>query len=107
MSRIKSPQEKKQTSLKRDRRNTYGENSKSSRKNIPRSKQMSHMKERRVAADILNNLRGAIDESDADVAEAAARIRLKQNRRDSFQKQPDTPLGVVLERKRNKKKRKR
>ena len=33
----KSPQEKKALSYAKDRRNTYGENDKSSRKNIPRN----------------------------------------------------------------------
>jgi hypothetical protein len=38
VARKKSPQQKKAESLKKDRRNAYGENSKSSRKNIPRAK---------------------------------------------------------------------
>jgi hypothetical protein len=49
MSTIKLPQEKKAASLKRDCRNAYGENDKSSRKNIPRSKQRSHQAERLAA----------------------------------------------------------
>jgi len=39
MGRRKTPQEKKQLSYDRDRRSIYGENDKSSRKNIPLSKQ--------------------------------------------------------------------
>jgi hypothetical protein len=105
MSAIKSPQEKKKLSLERDRRNTYGENSKSSRKSIRRGKQLSHMKERRIANEVLGELKGAVEENAADVAEIAARAKLKMNRRKSFRKIPDTPLGVVLERKRKKKSR--
>ena len=55
MSRIKSPQDKKNASLERDRRNTYGENAKSSRKNIPQSKQLSHQAERRATKALWSN----------------------------------------------------
>lgn len=54
MSKIKNPGEKKRLSFKRDRRNTFGENSKSSRKNIAKGKQRRHMDERRGVAQILN-----------------------------------------------------
>ena len=40
MNTVKNPEEKKRLSLARDRRNRYGENSKSSRKNIQRRKQL-------------------------------------------------------------------
>ena len=43
----KSPQDKKRLSLTKDRRNSYGENAKASRKNIPKSKALSHRKVRR------------------------------------------------------------
>jgi hypothetical protein len=43
MSTVKHPKEKKELSLERDRRNTYGENSKSSRKGIRRGKQRRHI----------------------------------------------------------------
>lgn len=48
MRRAKTPQEKKQLSLDRDRRNTYGENSKASRKLVPLKKAKSHRAERRL-----------------------------------------------------------
>lgn len=44
----RSPQEKKKLSLQKDRRNDYGENDKSSRKNIPRSKALDKRRLRRV-----------------------------------------------------------
>ncbi|MET3912937.1 hypothetical protein ABID59_007311 [Bradyrhizobium sp. S3.3.6] len=53
MSKVKTPREKKQLSYANDRRNTYGENQKSSRKNIPRSKQLSHQDERRAVRQAL------------------------------------------------------
>jgi hypothetical protein len=58
MSTIKNPEEKKRLSLARDRRNRFGENSKSSRKNIPRGKQRRHMDERRTVAEVLGHLKG-------------------------------------------------
>lgn len=62
----KSPQEKKRLSLKKDRRNTYGENDKASRKNIPRSKAKSHRAVRHTAKDDLHKLIAAGEEA-ADV----------------------------------------
>jgi hypothetical protein len=62
MSKIKNPTEKKQLGLKRDRRDTYGENSKSSRKSIASGKQRRHMDERRGAAELLHGLHGVVDE---------------------------------------------
>lgn len=51
MSKEKSPQVKNEQSLKRDRRNTYGENSKSSRKNVARGKQTSEQRERNAVTE--------------------------------------------------------
>ena len=42
INRPKSSRDKKELSLQRDRRNTYGENAKASRKSIPKAKQRSH-----------------------------------------------------------------
>jgi len=44
VSKVKSATEKKALSLKRDRRNTYGENPQASRKGIRRGKQRSTWK---------------------------------------------------------------
>jgi hypothetical protein len=70
MSSAKSPQVKKKLSLERDRRNTYGENAKSSRRNIPKSKQVSHQAERRVANAPLRNVQGTVPDVvvDAEIA---------------------------------------
>jgi len=103
VSAIKSPKEKKRLSLARDRRNTYGENSKSSRTSIRRGKQRRHMDERRTAGEALSHLKGHVPEDDATEAELRARTRMTDSQRRGFRKKPDTPLGIVLAAKRAKK----
>jgi hypothetical protein len=99
VSKIKSAREKKALSLKRDRRNTYHENSKATRKAIPRRKQLSHMGERRAIAQILNHLRESAAEGDAIEADALAKTTIVEKKRKAFKKDHDTALGVVVERK--------
>jgi hypothetical protein len=96
MSTIKTPEEKKQLSLVRDRRNRYGENSKSSRKNIQRGKQRQHMDERRTVHEALGRLKGTLLEDEAIEAELLAKTRITDSQRRGFKKRPDTPLGLVL-----------
>jgi ATP phosphoribosyltransferase regulatory subunit HisZ len=96
MSTIKDPERKKRLSLARDRRNRYGENSKSSRKNIQRGKQRRHMDERRSVAEVLGRLRGHIQEDEATEAELSAKSRITDSKQRGFKKKPDTPLGEVL-----------
>jgi hypothetical protein len=96
MSTIKSPSEKKLLSLKLDRRNTYGENAKASRKLIQSGKQRQHMNERRSAAEVLRGLKGSVAEDEASNAELLVKTRVLGSRRGGFKKQPDTPLGVIL-----------
>jgi hypothetical protein len=104
VSKIKTPKQKKQLSLERDRRNTYGENSKSSRKNIANGKQRQHMDERRSAAQVLDRLNGQVDDDTASLAELEVKLRIADSRNRGFKKRPDTPLGIVLERRKLKKK---
>jgi len=96
VSTVKSPEEKKQLSLERDRRNRYGENSKSSRKSIQRGKQRQHMDERRAVGEVLGRLKGNIREDEATAAELLVKIKIADSRGRGFKKRPDTPLGVVL-----------
>jgi hypothetical protein len=96
MSTVKNPDDKKRMSLARDRRNRYGENSKSSRKNIQRGKQRRHMDERRTAGEVLGQLKGFVQEDDATEAELRAKTRIIDSQRRGFRKRPDTPLGIVL-----------
>jgi hypothetical protein len=99
MSVIKSPQDKKRVSLELDRRNVYGENAKSSRKNIPRSKQASHQAERQAANRPLRGIKTATQDDDVIAAEVRVREELIKKRRTAFKKSPDAPLGKVLKRK--------
>jgi hypothetical protein len=95
-SRRKTPQQKKAESLKKDRRNTYGENAKSSRKNIPRRRAEGNQAVRRHARQALV---AAAERADSEIVEAAEpQLRLKRLK--GWKKLPDTPLGEVLERKR-------
>jgi hypothetical protein len=99
VSKIKSAREKKALSLKRDRRNTFRENSKASRKAIPRRKQLSHMGERRAVAQILSHLREGAAEGDAAEADVLVKTTLVERKRKAFKKDRDTALGVVVMRK--------
>jgi hypothetical protein len=98
VSKVKSPGEKKRLSYERDRRNTYGENQKSSRKNIPRGKQRGHRDERRAARQSLSSARGAPDDIAADAAQSVTIERSRAKRLKSFRKSPDTPLRDAIQR---------
>ena len=100
MSKLKSPQDKKRLSLNRDGRNAYGENAKSSRKNIPLSKQLSHQATRKaVNQATLEVMKLSSEEQTAD-AEADLRAIALEMERKAFQKWPDASLGAKLIRKR-------
>jgi hypothetical protein len=103
MSTVKNPRDKKQLSLERDRRNRYGENSKSSRKSIQRGKQRRHMDERRTVGEVLGQLKGKIEEDVATEAELIAKTRIVDSRRRGFKKRPDTPSGSFWRRRRREK----
>lgn len=90
-----TPQEKKRLSYLKDRRNMYGENSKSSRRNIARQKRLRSREERRVGKQGLRVDAGEIDPEWIDTVES----RVVKKRRAAWIKSPDEPLVVVLERK--------
>jgi len=96
VSKVKTPQDKKRQSYKNDRRNTYGENQKSSRKNIPRSKQLSHQDERRSVRQVLIAAQGSIEEEVADNAQSQALGKGRMKKLKAFRKSPDQPLGEVI-----------
>ena len=104
MSKVRSPQEKKHHSLLKDRRNIYGECPTSSRKNIRRGKQRSHMQLRRAVAEELRSLKGTSVEAHGEIAEARAKDRILVLARSSFKKSPDEPLAIVVKRKTDKRK---
>ncbi|HEX2697713.1 MAG TPA: hypothetical protein VHM28_08385 [Anaerolineales bacterium] len=79
------PRKKKQESLKHDRRNTYGENDKSSRKSIRRRKQLVNQIYRHKVKQVLSPK--GIDATEDAVAEI---------RRPYWKKSPDRPLGDVF-----------
>jgi hypothetical protein len=85
----KTPQEKKRLSYAKDCRNTYGENDKASRKNIPRSRALAHRASRHFDARTLSKSTGFVDPERAEEAE----LRVRTQRPPWFRKSPDTPLG--------------
>ena len=98
MSKTKTPQDKKQQSYELDRRNMYGENQKSSRKNIPRSKQLSHQDERRSVRQVLLSAQGGVTSEVADEAQSQVLIKGRMKKLRGFRKSPDSPLGEVVKR---------
>ncbi len=90
----RSPQEKKALSYARDRRNNYGENDKSSRRNIRRSKQLDHRSNRHHEHRILGQASGGIP--DAELADRAETTLLGRRPRIPFRKFSDAPLGAVV-----------
>ncbi len=93
LMRKRTPQEKKQLSLKHDRRNSYGESPHGARKAIPLRKRLRSRAERHASKVPLV----VVDEDPLAVDLAAARAERK--RKNSWKKYPDQPLGDVLERK--------
>ncbi len=89
----RTPQEEKRLSYAKDCRNAYGENDKSSRRNIPRGRQRAHRANRRRADRALRAAVGPVDEVVADRAEQVVR----STRPAVFRKSPDVPLGEVVE----------
>lgn len=93
MSKRRSPQEKKRLSYTRDRRNWYGENDKSSRKNIARNKRNQHRSRRHRTQQQLSAALGPVDE----VVEESLDERLTRARSGSrWRKFPDTQLGLYV-----------
>lgn len=96
MPRPKTPQEKKRLSLEKDRRNSYGENDKASRKNIPRAKSRVNRANRHLDSTALAAGVGAPDE----VVDDAVEQKVLGRRRKVWRKWPDKRLGKVLDQKR-------
>jgi hypothetical protein len=90
----RSPQEKKALSYSRDRRNDYGENDKSSRRNIRRGKQLGHRSNRHHEHRILRQASGGIP--DAELAGCAETTLLGRRPSILFRKFSDAPLGAVV-----------
>lgn len=86
MAKDESPQDKKARSLAHDRRNTYGENSKSSRTAIRGRKRWASRSYRHRARQVL--------ERELVVSEGEEVVDPKRHRQ--WRKCADTPLGAVL-----------
>lgn len=76
-----SPQDKKRLSYERDRRNAFGENSKSSRKNISRQKAIVNRQNRREVSRQLWQM-------DVETGESERRLRAPKR----WHKRADVPL---------------
>jgi hypothetical protein len=96
MAKMKTPQEKKALSLKRDRRNVYGESTKGTRVGIPRSKQQSTQAERRASKQPLQAVTGTVDDKSALTAQDESLAAGVLKRKKGFRKMPDLSLGEVL-----------
>ena len=90
-----TPQQKKANSLAKDRRNTYGENDKASRKAIPTRKAQENRKVRRKAKQDLEVMQNS-DEEFKDVKESSLKHDLE--RVGGWKKEPEAPLGEMLSR---------
>jgi len=90
----KTPQEKKTLSYAKDCRNTYGENDKSSRKNIPLRKAKVNRVYRKKVNQVLQQINGNVNLDNADLLETKAR----NVRKEDWKKSSDTPLGEFVER---------
>jgi hypothetical protein len=99
MSKLKSPQEKKEASLLNDCRNVYGENDKASRKRVPVGKQQGQQHLRRNVKEALNHISPQLSEDEIVAVEANALAREIKGNRERFKKKADAPLvGVLRER---------
>jgi hypothetical protein len=99
MSKVKIPQDKKRLSLLKDRRNSYGENSKSSRKNIPLSKQRSSQNQRSQRNKLNALITNQIDEDFSSEIESTMINAYRHKRLKGFKKVPDIRLNDHIKRK--------
>ena len=89
--RKKSPQQKKAESYRKDRRNTYGENS---RKGVSRKKRRQNRAERRLGRE---GLRASAPQADLERIDAGEVEALKKHRAAWRLKLRDDPLGDVVQ----------
>jgi hypothetical protein len=102
MSKIKSPAEKKRLSLKRDRRNAFGESAHGARKAIPRRKAAQHQQERHSANQALGKALRSSSVESLESVESEVRSGSRLKRLAGFKKIPDEPLERAIKRKRAK-----
>jgi len=93
--RKKTPQEKKQISYKKDRRNCYGESPHGARKSIPRRKKLRNQANRKYQEQQLTITGLKLDDDLAEQIET----RLYQKAPKVWNKVADAPLKKTVERK--------
>lgn len=98
--RKRTPQEKKDLSYKRDRRNVYGEAPHAARKAIPLHKALRNRANRHVANQAIAYQGPTPPEDVADELESCLHQRAPQE----WEKHPDAPLGEVIAQKSQKRK---
>jgi hypothetical protein len=86
----RTPQEKKALSYARDRRNAYGENDKSSRRNVRRSKRFPRRANRHREHQVFTSALGAVDPELAERTENRLYAKVPK----LWRKWPDLPLGT-------------
>ena len=92
----KSPQQRKQESYAKDRRNVYGENDKTSRAALRKRKRKPNRAARRA---VHQSVRAPADPGDPEQLEALdVEATTKRGGRTRWQKVPDVPLREVVER---------
>ena len=92
--RTRDPRKDKDLSLRKDRRNTYGEAPHAARKAIPKRKRLAHKASRGAARQALA-VYDRVDEEQQDVI--ASDTRQDVYSVGSWKKQPDSPLGRQVE----------
>jgi hypothetical protein len=92
----KSPQEKKALSYAKDGRNGYGENDKSSRKNIRRNKRIPNRADRHRAVQVLAAATGPVVTDAAEQAENTLAAKKSMWMTKRWRKWPDTPLANTV-----------
>lgn len=89
----KTPQEKKALSYAKDRRNSYGENDKASRKSIPLHKAKQNRSYRKSANQVLDTIINETDPENINLIES----KVLNVRKGNWKKYPDAPLGKIIE----------
>ena len=92
----RSPQEKKALSYAKDRRNDYGENDKSSRKNIRRNKRVPNRADRHRERQVLATAAGPVAFEAAEEAEARLAAKKSMWLTKRWRKWRDAPLADTV-----------
>lgn len=92
----RSPRQKKAFSYAKDRRNNYGENDKSSRKNIRRNKRTPNRADRHRERQILAAATGLVTAEAAEQAETKLRAKKSMWLTKRWRKRRDAPLADVV-----------